>query len=96
MATKKRTEIECIECKNMIRFPEYIGVDFRTGELKCDKCGSKLRIRLNKWKVIDYYPVKKKGGEKSKEPEKSETLEIVQELARQAREEDKESKKDDV
>ncbi len=74
MAAKKRTEIECIECKNMIRFPEYIGVDFRTGELKCDKCESKLRIKLNKWKVVDYYPVKEKGGEKSKEAGPSEKL----------------------
>jgi hypothetical protein len=96
MATKKRTEIECTECENMIRFPEYIGAEFRTGKLKCDKCGAELRIKLKKWEVVDYYPVEEKAGKKSKEPEQSEALKMIQELAREARLEEKESKKGDA
>jgi len=96
MARKKRTEIECTECKNMIRFPEYIGVGFRTGKLTCGKCGAELRIKLKEWEVVDYYPIGEKKGEKSNEVGSSENLLKIQELARQSRKEDEQSKKGGV
>ena len=50
MVIKKRTEIECILCKKMIEFPEYIGKDY-DGDLFCDECGSIISIKLKEGEV---------------------------------------------
>jgi hypothetical protein len=50
MAIKKRTEIACILCKNIIKFPEYIGKDY-DGDLFCDECESMISIKLKEGEV---------------------------------------------
>ncbi len=47
---KRRTEIECIICGNMIKFPDFVGEDYK-GALLCDKCGSLWRIELKNGEV---------------------------------------------
>lgn len=50
---KKRTEIECYVCRDIIKFPEYVGQDY-SGDLACDTCGSSLRIKLVKGEVKEF------------------------------------------
>jgi len=47
---KRRTEVACIICGNMVKFPEFVGEDYK-GTLLCDKCGSLLRIKLKNGEV---------------------------------------------
>jgi hypothetical protein len=47
---RKRTEAECIVCKSIIKFPEYVDEDY-DGDLLCDNCGLLLSIKLEKGKV---------------------------------------------
>ena len=50
---RKRTGIECILCKNTIKFPAYVGQDY-SGDLLCDTCGSLLCIKLDQWEVKEF------------------------------------------
>ena len=57
MTVPKRAQIACILCKNTIVFPEYVGQNY-SGDLLCNRCGSLLHIKLNKW-TVDQYKVLK-------------------------------------
>ena len=78
MAIKgKRTEIACIMCRNIIKFPEYVGQDYR-GDLLCNKCMSLLRIKLSKWEVKEFKVLEDKFKE-------SEGIKKLMELQEQAK-----------
>ena len=77
MAIKgKRPEIACIQCRNIIKFPEYVGQDYG-GDLLCDNCMSLLRIKLSKWEVKEFKVLE----DKFKESEGIKKLLAFQELA---------------
>ena len=63
MAIKRRTEIACILCKNIVKFPEYVGKDYN-GDLLCDACGSLLGIKLEKGEVKGFRVKERVKGRK--------------------------------
>ena len=79
---RKRSEIECLVCPNIIKFKEYIGDDY-SGDLFCDTCGSQLHIKLKKGEVRDFKVLKR--AEQRKE---SKQLLKLQEQARELVEKD--------
>ena len=82
---KKRNKIACLLCHNAIKFPEYIGEDYK-GDLLCGKCESLLRIKLVKGEVQEFTVVKDRWEKwkKSKPSKPSKTLIELQNKAREA------------
>ncbi len=86
MARITKNEIECILCKSIIKFPEYIDDNFRAVDLMCGACESVMRLKFNKEGMKEEFTVVKDRWEQYKAskkfPESKELTELQDEFHR--------------